>query len=348
VTFLGQDQTESWTKASGGRAVADTQRRNVAGMGGRFVETCNAWDPAQDSVAQQTSEAKEHGVYLDDVDPGTGSIRNKRERRKMLRKVYGDSAGKSGWVDLDRIESEIEALLTRDPAQAERYFLNRKRASEDAAFDPEQIDQLGEAKHVEDGALVVLGIDGARFVDAIAVVGTEIESGHQFTVGIWERPQDAPDTYEHPWGEIDGAVSEVFERLEVWRAYVDPQYIEDWLSTWQGRYGEKRVLAWRTNRPRQIADAVRNYHDAMAGESPDLSHDSDETFVRHLKNARKQMLNVRDDKGRLMHTISKDRHDSPHKMDGAMAGVLSWEARGDAIAAGALDQPKRSRVAVSV
>jgi hypothetical protein len=40
-----------------------------------------------------------------------------------------------------------------------------------------------------------------------------------------------------------------------------------------------------------------------------------------------------------MHTISKDRPDSPRKMDLAMAGTLSWEARGDAIAAGATSTP---------
>lgn len=349
LTFVAQDEAHSWLPANGGRKLADTQRRNVAGMGGRFHETGNAWDPAENSVAQQTAENREPGVYLDDVEPGTGSIRNKRERRRMLRKVYGDSAHpKQGWVDLDRIESEIEALIGRDPAQAERFFLNRKRASEDAAFDPERIDRLADAEHtVPDGALVVLGVDGAKFVDAIAVVGCEVETGHEFTVGIWERPSDAGDDYEHPWTEIDGAVSEVFERCSVWRAYCDPQYIEDWLNVWRGRWGEKRVLEWRTNRPRQIAEAVRNYEDAMAGESPALSHDGDERFVRHLKNARKQMLNVRDDKGRLMHTISKDRPDSVHKMDGAMAGVLAWECRGDAIAAGAT-APGSSRLAVSI
>jgi hypothetical protein len=32
--------------------------------------------------------------------------------------------------------------------------------------------------------------------------------------------------------------------------------------------------------------------------------------------------------------IRKDRPDSPHKMDLAMAAVLSWEARTDAIADG--------------
>jgi hypothetical protein len=66
--------------------------------------------------------------------PRRGSVRNKAERRRMLRKVYGDS----WWVDLDRIDGEIVALLERDPAQAERWFLNRKRAGESAAFDPDQ------------------------------------------------------------------------------------------------------------------------------------------------------------------------------------------------------------------
>jgi hypothetical protein len=42
-----------------------------------------------------------------------------------------------------------------------------------------------------------------------------------------------------------------------------------------------------------------------------------------------------------MWLIAKDRPDSPRKIDLAMAGCLSWEARGDAVAAGALR--KRSR-----
>jgi hypothetical protein len=36
-----------------------------------------------------------------------------------------------------------------------------------------------------------------------------------------------------------------------------------------------------------------------------------------------------------MHVIGKDRPHSPFKMDLAAAAVLSWEARGDAIADGA-------------
>jgi hypothetical protein len=46
-----------------------------------------------------------------------------------------------------------------------------------------------------------------------------------------------------------------------------------------------------------------------------------------------------DEDGRQMFVIGKERDDSPLLMDAAVAGCLSWEARGDAIAAGALTQP---------
>jgi hypothetical protein len=35
-----------------------------------------------------------------------------------------------------------------------------------------------------------------------------------------------------------------------------------------------------------------------------------------------------------MHTLAKDHLKSPRKIDAAMAAVLAWEARGDAVTAG--------------
>jgi hypothetical protein len=334
LTFAPQDETHSWVAANGGLRLADTQRRNLAGMGGRFLETTNAWDPREDSVAQRTSESGEPGVLLDDVEPGGGSIRNKQERRRAMRKVYGDS----WWVDPDRIDAEIEALLARgEAAQAERFFLNHKQAGEDAAFAPELVDARAAERVVPDGALVVIGVDGARFADALAIVATEVETGHQWPIGIWERPEHAPDAYEHPADDVDGAMVEAFDRYSVWRVYCDPQWIDHLVDRWQGRWSSKRVLPWHTNRPRQIAWAVRRYTDALT--AGDATHSGDETFARHLKNARRRKLSVYDDEHRQMFTLSKDRHDSPRKIDAAMAAVLAYEARGDAVAADA--KPKR-------
>jgi hypothetical protein len=339
ITFAVEDETHSWLKINGGRALADNQRRNLAGMGGRWLETTNAWDPTQESVAQQTAESTAPGVLKDDVDPGPGSIRNKQERRRMFRKVYGDSH----WVDLDRIDAEAVALIDQgDPGQAERFFCNRKRAGEGLAFDAARWAELAEPlRAVPDGSLITVGVDGARYDDALAIVATHVPTGHQWPAGIWERPKDASDDYEHPEREIDGVMVDLFERFEVWRVYIDPQKIEHLADRWRGRWNQsdrrekQRVVEWFTNRPKPIAYALRAYKAAMT--SGDLSHDGDSTMARHIANARKQLLPVKDDDGRPMWTICKERKMSPLKIDGAMGGCLSWEARSDAIASGALE-----------
>src|SRR6201982_2908468 len=93
ITAAVQDQTESWTESNKGRKLADNQRRGLAGMGGRWLSTPNAWAPPEESVAQYTSENEHEGVYHDDVDPPEGlSIRNKTERRRALKIAYGDAA----------------------------------------------------------------------------------------------------------------------------------------------------------------------------------------------------------------------------------------------------------------
>ena len=305
-------------------------------------------------MAQYTAEQEIDGVYHDDVEPPEGlSVRNKTERRRALRVVYGDAVagtrngdphGVRAWINLDRIESEILALLPRDPAQAERYFLNRKEAAEDAAFDLPAWKGRASGWVVPPRELVTVGVDGARFRDALAMVATQVrvdgsnEKGHQWTVGIWERPDNASHGYEHPFDEIDAAMVQVFADFDVWRAYVDPQHIEHLLERWQGRWGS-RIQPWWTNRNRQIAWAVRGYEEAIA--AGDLSHDGDPKLTEHIGNAKRQKVNVFDEEHRQMHTISKERPDSPRKMDGAMAGVLSWECRGDAIADGAESRSRR-------
>jgi hypothetical protein len=339
ITFLLQDQTESWTQSNGGRALADNQRRNIAGMGGRWLSTPNAWDPTEESVAQYTSEHEHGDVHHDDVDPPEGlSIRNKRERRRALKHVYGDS----WWVDLDRIDAEIEALLPRDPAQAERWFLNRKQAEGAKYFDGDTWNKLEKkpAYLVPKGKRITLGVDGARFVDALAIVATEVKTGHQWPIGIWERPEWADDDYEHPMGEVDAAFDDAMTRWDVWRAYIDPGSsagnITPLVEKWQGRYGEKKVIPWLMNRLRQTAIICASYADAIG--TKNLTHSGDEVFSRHIKNTVRRPTKMYDDDGVPLYVLSKDRPQSPRKIDAASAAVLSWEARSDCVAAGEVEK----------
>lgn len=129
ITLAIQDETGIWTKQNGGHALARTQRRGLAGMSGRSVETTNAWNPAELSVAQMGFESKVPDIYRDyRQPPPTLSYRNKAERRRIHRHVYGDS----WWVDLDAIEAEAAEILETDPADAERFFGNRVVAGSDS------------------------------------------------------------------------------------------------------------------------------------------------------------------------------------------------------------------------
>lgn len=129
ITLAIQDETGLWLKSNGGHSLARTQRRGLAGMSGRSIETTNAWNPAQMSVAQMGWESKVADVYKDYRQPPAHlSYRNKVERRRIHKHVYGDS----WWVDLDAIEAEAAEILETDPADAERFFGNRVVAGSDA------------------------------------------------------------------------------------------------------------------------------------------------------------------------------------------------------------------------
>jgi len=160
-----------------------------------------------------------------------------------------------------------------------------------------------------------------------------VETGHQSLIGLWEKPPTAKDNWEIPEAEVDAVMHEAFGRWQVWRAYCDPRWWESTLARWAGEWGEKRVIAWYTGRLSQMAYALRAFNTAIqAGE---LSHDSNEDLSRHIGNACRRTLNLRDAEGAHLWVIQKERPDSPFKIDAAMAAVLSWEARNDAIAAGA-------------
>lgn len=124
VTFIPQDETGIWTDRNSMTKTARTQRRGLAGMGGRAIETTNAWDPSENSVAQGTFESRAEDIYRDfRMPPKNLSWANKRDRRKILQFNYDGVP----WAlkNLDGIEAEVNEMIERDPAEAERFFGNR-------------------------------------------------------------------------------------------------------------------------------------------------------------------------------------------------------------------------------
>lgn len=132
ISFAVQDEAGLYTTSNKMRKVAETQRRGAAGMGGRTLETTNAWDPTEDSVAQRTYESSRNDIFRfyrnPDLNPALRdkhglplSYTLKANRRRIHEYAYEGS----WWVNLDSIEAEAAELMEADPAQAERFFGNR-------------------------------------------------------------------------------------------------------------------------------------------------------------------------------------------------------------------------------
>jgi phage terminase large subunit-like protein len=336
VTFAVLDETHLWLPTNGGKRLAATIRRNVAKMGGSSVESTNAYVPGMKSVAEASESAKEkgqEGLVLDTgprVEMSFEDI-HKPKARKNLTVAYGDS----WWVDLDRILADATDADT-DPADALRFFWNVIVQTSDQAFDVELWDSLEKSKKVPKGATITLGFDGARFHDATGLVGTEVETGHQFVVGLWERPENVKEWEIDPT-EVDEKIERTFEDYDVWRMYADPAFWDSWLIAWAGKYGDERVIEWDTRPPKKMAYTIRTFVTSQrAGE---LSHPGDERLTAHIANARKRQTNYRDEDGRRLWVIEKEHPTSPNKIDLAMAAVLSWDARMDYLREGGPKPP---------
>lgn len=349
LTFAPQDEVGIWNKRNGMAKVADTQWRGLAGMGGRASLTSNAWDPAEGSVAQQEYESGAADVYRQfAMPPKNLSYGNKAERRKIHRSVYPPETlrEQGGHIDLDAIEAEAADLAERDQPQAARFFGNMLVTGAGRAFDLDRFKALAVKRphSVPAGALITIGIDGSIIWDATSVIATEVASGYQWPLGIWERPLNVgplATDWGVPFDQVDAVIDDAFGVYTVWRMYGDPPYIESWLAVWAGRYGKDRVVEWYTARSKAMAYSLRAWSSAQG--QGDMSHcpTTDPlcaAFTRHVGNAVKRQTGYRDDAGELW-TVEKERSGSPNKIDSVPAASLSWEARNDAITDGALNVP---------
>jgi phage terminase large subunit-like protein len=181
------------------------------------------------------------------------------------------------------------------------------------------------------GAAIALGFDGSNSDDATALVGVTMDDpAHVFTLGVWERPLDDIGTWEVDRVEVAQAFDVTFKSWRVQRLLADPWLWREELGRLANRHGDDVVLEFPTNQYRRMARAVDRFEQAVR--SGQLCHDGNEDLTRHIGNAKTEPVNPRrPDDG---HIIRKDRKGSPRKVDGAVAAVLAFEARGQLLADG--------------
>lgn len=346
--------THHWIAASEGLEMAKAIARNLAKSrdgSARSLAITNAHEPGEGSVAEQDWDAYQAieagrstatGFLYDSLEaPPETDMGDRESLRAGLVAARGDST----WLDVDRLIEEIYDPAT-PPSMSRRFYLNQIIASEDSWVASQEWGRCAAPTLViTEDEPVTLGFDGATKQDSTALVMCRVSDGHIVLLGCWERPDNAGPAWQVDRVAVDAAVAEAFAEYRVVGCYADPAHWQDYLDKWQADFGsglkihatQARPMEWWTNRTRQMVTALARFQEAVTAGG--LTHAGQAVLTQHVLNARRRA-------SRLGITISKENPQSHRKIDAAMAAVLAYEARADAIAAGVqlITRPKSKRL----
>lgn len=327
------------------------------------LEHTTMFDPTEQSVASNThayAEEIHKGeiadprlFYMYRYAPPEMPMDTPEQVREALVEASGPGISWSG--DIDGLVAHWFEPKTDQPYYR-RVWCNQKWSGAGKAFDSVKwaelvgrlcVDVDGSESRVV-GILpprekIAIGFDGARTFDTTGIIACHLETGYLWKAGIWKRPEKGADAisggaedddWEVPVKEVDQIIRELFSRYKVFRMYGDPYYWTTEMDRWRGLFGNKKVITWDTTEYKKTGLACASF--AQAIKAGLLCHDGDADFTEHIGNAVKQVTNFRGDDDVPLWVISKERRGSPLKIDLAMAAVLAFQARNDAIAAGAL------------
>lgn len=187
---------------------------------------------------------------------------------------------------------------------------------------------LASHERFRDGDMITVGFDGSRTGDATALVGCRLEDGLLQLLASWEAPLGVP--WEVPIDQVDAALYDAMERYRIVRGYFDPPLWRSEIEAWAREYGDHAVQKFDTTKVRMVGAVERFRTDVTART---LTYAGSEVLTRHVLNAQ-----VKEARGGG-YWLSKERPGSPNKIDAAIAAVLAYEARADALAAGEMRRP---------
>lgn len=330
VTFCLQDETQLYTESNKMVSTANTQRRGAAPMGGRSMETTNCYDPAEDSVAQRTREAKAQDIFrFYEPPPIDLDYKKVRDRKKIHAYNYAGSPH----ADLPGVEAEAAELAEKDPGQAERYYGNRIVAGLGTWCTIEEWEARTATKKrikqgVPEGEAIVLGFDGSD-IDDWTGFRCETRDGYQFTPCFADGTPMIWDPSEHggqvPRLEVDAALDLIVSTWRLVRGYFDPPYWPTEIDGWAEKYGDDKIMRWSTYRPRQMTTANDRLLTDIRKKDSTFCHDECETTHRHIISAKKSK--------RPNGTYALVKPGDGRKIDMAIPSVLAHEAAGDVTAA---------------
>ena len=331
LTAAIADETEHWTPNVGGKDLAETLDQNLTKTGGRLQETCNAWIPGVDSVAESTFDAwvlQEEGrtradaqriLYDARIAPPDVDLTDGEQLMEALEFVYDDAY----FANLNATKNKIWSP-TYPVSRSRRFFLNQPNAAEDAWITLQEWSVMADPeRELVPGEDIVLFFDGSKSNDHTALIGCCMSDGHIFTAGIWE-PRGEPAQIDAQ--AVDSGVHKMHEFYNVVAFWADVREFESYVKTsWPEKWGDEYLVpaqktgtaasptAWdMRSHALEFARAAETCKTEI--EDGKFTHDGNWTTSRHMGNAR-----AVESKGHV--TVKKESPKSPNKIDAAVCVI---------------------------
>lgn len=162
---------------------------------------------------------------------------------------------------------------------------------------------------------IVLAFDGSASGDSTALIGATVEKEpHLFVAGLWENPGDP--RWRVPRAEVAERVRYMFAHHDVVELAADPWGWRTELESWAEEHGARRVIEWNTAHARRMAPATDRMYQAVTGGT--VSHDGNPRMAAHFSHAVAKSTALGD-------LISKDKKNSPRKIDAAVAAIVALD-----------------------
>jgi len=335
-SFVIADEVEHWKPANGGVELWHTLRRNLAKTGSRMLETCNAWEPGVDSVAEASFDdwvAQEEGrlregagrtLYDARVAPSFTSLSDEPGEGEVsltegLKFVYEGSP----WTDIEAIKSEVWSP-SNPVSVSRRFYLNQPTVSESAWVEPGVWAALADpGRKLRKGEEVVLFFDGSKSGDNTALVGCCMSDGFVFTVDVWEPEEDTGLV------DVDDVVSAVdwvraqfdvvgfFSDVREWESFAKLQWPRDFEESIvvpaQDHGKAASLVAWdMRSHGLEFATAAEMCRAEI--EDGLFHHDGNFVTARHIANCR-----MAEQRGHI--TVKKESPKSSKKIDAAVCVI---------------------------
>lgn len=326
TTFAIADETHLWVPAENGPELAAVMRRNLAKKDARSIETTNAPVPGQMSVAEGSYDAAERGVeglLFDSVESECDNIYDEHQFKAAVRRAAGDAV----WIPVHRYWEEVQDPVNTE-ADMRRFYLNQRTKAvtqwlKDAAWKACE----KQVKRLKPTDKIALGFKGAHRNGAAVLVACRLTDMSLHIVKMWERPENAPNSWEVPSYEVDQKVRSVMENFDVYYLVAEPTGWQDVIGKWAAEFPDITVKElWQTQNS-LFCKAVEQFESAVHDRR--LCYPANADLTRHILNTHAYEV----PQGKQ---IRKQTEKSHQYISGAIASVVAVEAAVKAIEDGAL------------